>query len=95
MKPGDVAVLPPRREFANQKIKALIVRMVKAVPGHSANLSDAKTHEQLRLAVAMKRATNPNEYMLKLWEAADFRSEDPNDKKSSKHTEWEAQIIRT
>lgn len=80
LKPGTVAVLPAG-EFATQGFKNAIVRMVKVVPGHKADLNDPKTHELIRMVVAQKRATNPKEYMLKLWEAADFRSEDPNDKK--------------
>ena len=80
MAPGTVAVLPAG-EFANQGFKNAIVRMVKVVPGHKADLNDPKTHELIRMVVAQKRAVNAKEYMLKLWEAADFRSEDPNDKK--------------
>jgi hypothetical protein len=80
MKPSEITVLPAG-EFASQGIKNWIVRMVKGEPGHKADLSDPKTHEQIRMVVAGKRATNPKQYMFKLWQAADFRSEDPNDKK--------------
>ena len=61
LKPGTVAVLPAG-EFATQGFKNAIVRMVKVVPGHKADLNDPKTHELIRMVVAQKRATNPKEY---------------------------------
>lgn len=81
LKKGDVRQFPPG-EFARQGAKAILVRMQEVIPGKKADLNDAKTKEKLRFSVASRRWAPWQEKLSKLWAAAKFNSENPDDKRS-------------
>lgn len=82
MQPSKVLDLDPG-QFQNQGIKRLFVKMIKIIPGKKADLADKKTHDTIRMALALRRAPNKQKFMIALWDAAKetFSSEDKNDKR--------------
>jgi hypothetical protein len=88
MKPNEVRVLKPDPPLLQSGVKQIVVRMLQTTPGHKADFNDPKTKENLRLAVALKRAAPWSEYLSKLWASTDFQSDDPNDKRYIEQAWW-------
>ncbi len=81
MKPGEVKQLPLTKDIYQVGGRALVFKLLEVVPGKKANLSDPKTKENIRKAVASKRAKPFEEVLAKIWGATDFQSDNPDDKK--------------
>jgi len=81
LKPNEVISVPPG-QFAQEGFRGLLVQLLKIVPGKKADLNDKKTHEKLKLAVALKRAPNKQQFLVTLWDNAkdSFQSEEKNDR---------------
>ncbi len=81
MKPNQVKIIPADASWQRIGAKALVVRVLKFIPGHKADLNDPKTKERISLAVAARSAKPWQEYLAKLWADTKFECEDPNDRK--------------
>jgi hypothetical protein len=97
MKPGDVKMLDTKEipdTLRQAGYTAMVVRLNRIIPGHKADLKDPglpatdqrevdykTTHENLRLAVALKRANPPQELIRSLYQAASphINAEEPTD----------------
>lgn len=79
MQPRTVKRVAPTPEFGKAGYSSIVIRLNAIIPGHKADLNDPETKEQIRLAVALKRARPVKELMRDLLQKAKIWSEDPSD----------------
>lgn len=81
MKPGEVKVVTPDDAMKQQGVQAMIVRLIDIVPGHKADINDAKTKAKISLNVAAKRMKPEQEYLSDLWRNKEMKCENPDDER--------------
>ncbi len=81
MKPGEVKVVTPDDAMKQQGVQAVIVRLIDTVPGHKADIDDAKTKAKISLNVAAKRMKPEQEFLSDLWRDKVMKTENPEDER--------------